>query len=102
MKVLSRQVVLDELRELCRGRFRTIREQAEFFGGDVRQLRGKARWTMGHNPLSWERMIIWLGRLGYEIRFEIVKKEPSNGAARDRRAQPVGADDQADRPQASG
>lgn len=45
--------------------------QAIFPGWDVRQLRSAAS---SKNPLSWDRVLLCLGRLGYDVEFKVVTR----------------------------
>lgn len=92
---LNRFSLLNTLRLKANARFPSKQALEGFFRGDVRSIRTDTQ----VNRISWDRMIQWLGRLGYTVEFRLVPKlAPS--ARRDPRT--VGIDVAAEEPLRNG
>lgn len=80
---LNRWALLNILRVKANERFRSKKALDKFLSGDVRSLRSDPI----RNRLSWDRMIQWLGKLGFTVEFRLVPKKlvdySAPGAGRD-------------------
>lgn len=78
---LTREVLILQLRDIIKARFRTGSDAERFLLGDVRHV----VWPANLGPRSkdkrpgWDRMLAWLDKLGYEVKFEIVRKGNGHG-----------------------
>lgn len=78
MPTLDRYALLDECRRVVAQHCRRRRDVAKLqLPGDIRILSPRVRDPRNirhHNGPSWDRMLIWLKRLGYDVEYKLVSR----------------------------
>lgn len=80
MLVLTRYLLARALRACCINKYKTIDAASTHLNIDVRDLR--RAWEQSQKPrMSYDTLISYINRLGYDVFFTIRKKGDSNNAS---------------------
>lgn len=72
--LLTHAAILTYFRDLSKERYGSLAEAARVFGINDRSFIQKPHKTRGTRFVGWDRMLQCLDKLGYEVTFEIRKK----------------------------